>query len=104
LTDISKLKKRMSVIAADGRPVGFVSRMAGGDKVRLTCLSSSHGYDHLIPLAWISQIDKYVFLNRPSRYVAANWENVASAPARRATAGETPLARQPDLIKRPEAA
>jgi hypothetical protein len=82
MVDISKLKKRMSVIAADGRRVGFISRMAGPEKIRLTCLSGSHGYDHVIPLAWVSAVDKYVYLNRPSRFVATNWEPVSAAPVR----------------------
>ena len=82
--DISKLKKRMSVIAADGRRIGFVKRMAWPDKIRLTCLSAGHGYDHLIPVAWIAHIDKYVYLNRASAYVAANWENTALTPVRSA--------------------
>jgi hypothetical protein len=82
MTDISKLKKRMSVIAADGRRIGFVARMAWPGKVRLTSLSGGNGYDHLIPLAWIGHIDRYVYLSRSSAYVAAHWENVASAPKR----------------------
>ena len=82
--DISKLKKRMSVIAADGRRIGFVKRMAWPDKIRLTCLNGGHGYDHLIPVAWIAHVDKYVYLNRASAYVAANWENTALATGRSA--------------------
>ena len=82
--DISKLKKRMSVIAADGRRIGFVKRMAWPDKIRLTSLSAGHGYDHLIPVAWVAHIDKYVYLNRASAYVGANWENTALASARTA--------------------
>ena len=83
--DISKLKKRMSVIAADGRRIGFVKRMAWPDKIRLTCLNAGHGYDHLIPVAWVAHVDKYVYLNRASAYVAANWENTALAPVRYAS-------------------
>jgi hypothetical protein len=86
MTDISRLKKRMSVIAADGRRIGFVSRMAWPDKIRLTCLSAGNGYDHLVPLSWVGHIDRYVYLNRSSAYVAAHWENVASAPRRAAAA------------------
>jgi hypothetical protein len=84
MADISRLKKRMSVIAADGRRIGFVSRMAWPNKIRLTSLNAGHAYDHLIPLNWIGEIGKYVFLNRASAYVAAHWENVASVPKRHA--------------------
>ncbi len=93
--DISKLKKRMSVIAADGRRIGFVKRMAWPDKIRLTCMSAGHGYDHLIPVAWIAHIDKYVYLNRASTYVAANWENTALSPARSASLKSSALMEGP---------
>jgi hypothetical protein len=83
MTDISKMKKRMAVIAADGRRIGFVSRMAPNNKIRLTSLSASHGYDHLIPVEWVSLVDKYVYLSKGSRFIADNWENIATAPIRR---------------------
>ena len=74
MQDISRLKKRMCVIAADGQAIGFVSRMASPDKVRLTSLRAGHGYDHVIPVEWIGAIDRYVYLNKASAYVGANWE------------------------------
>jgi hypothetical protein len=74
MIDISKIRERMGVIAADGRRVGFVDRAARGGKIRLTSLSACHGYHHLIPLAWVMQVDRYVHLNKESRFVAANWE------------------------------
>ena len=78
--DISRLKKRMAVIAAEGRRMGFVRRMAWPDRLQLTSLSAAHGYDHVIPLSWVSAVDKYVYLNRSSAYVAAHWENLAPKP------------------------
>ena len=90
MADISRIKKRMRVITADGRQIGMVSRMAGADKIRLTSLSTSHGYDHLIPVSWISGVDKYVYLNRGSRFVADNWEK-ADAPSPRLIARISPF-------------
>lgn len=77
MADISRLKKRMAVISADGRRIGFVKRMAWPDKMQLTSLSAAHGYDHVIPLSWVSEVDRYVYLNRSSAYVAAHWQNLA---------------------------
>ena len=104
MADISRLKKRMSVIAADGRRIGFVSRMAWPNKIRLTSLSAGRAYDHLIPLDWIGQVDKYVFLNRASSYVAAHWENVASAPKRRQPAASEAVIVETERRQRPAAA
>ena len=105
MSDISKLKKRMSVIAADGRCIGFVARMAGPDRVRLTSLTAGHGYDHIIPVSWISGVDKYVYLNKASRFVGDNWENAEVAPVRRMaspTADAAGAGR--DILRRPQAA
>ena len=102
MIDSGKISKPMEVIAADGRRIGFVSRLAG-DRLRLTSLSGSHGYDHLIPLAWVSGVDRYVYLNRPSRFVADNWENVAITPDRRSPDAMS-FGRPDPAFMRPEAA
>jgi hypothetical protein len=107
MVELSRLKKRMSVIAADGQRIGFVARIASPDRIRITCLSGSHGYDHIIPLTWVSEIDKYVHLNRTSRFVTGNWEH---APAVRrvdpAKAPRAPVADPPSesTHSRPKAA
>jgi hypothetical protein len=72
--DIAKIRERMSVIAADGRRVGVVER-TGRVKIRVTSVSGSHGYRHLIPLGWVRDVDRYVHLNKESPFVSANWEN-----------------------------
>ena len=106
MSDMSKLKKRMSVIAADGRCIGFVARMAGPDKVRLTSLTAGHGYDHIIPVAWISGVDKYVYLNKASRFVGDNWMNAKVAPVRQmpSAAAAVEPAGVERAFQRPEAA
>jgi hypothetical protein len=82
---IDRIREEMSVIAADDRCIGFVNRLEGGDLLRVTCISAGYGYDHLIPLSWVSEVDKFVFLHKTSGFVAANWEN-APLPARRPVA------------------
>jgi hypothetical protein len=105
MADISKIKKRMAVIAADGHRMGYVARMAGSDRIRLTSLSASHGYDHLIPVAWVSQVDKYVYLSKASRFVADNWENApAAAPRKLTTAALIELGATPPTYPMSEAA
>lgn len=73
MVDFSTIRKRMGVIAADGRRIGFVDAAESG-KLKMTCLGASHGFHHQIPLAWVMQVDRYVYLNKESRFVAANWE------------------------------
>lgn len=84
--DISEIRESMGVIAADGRQIGFVSGLQSVDELRLTRMKGGHGFDHVIPLAWISAVDRYVFLSRGSAYVAANWKTAPQAPRERAKA------------------
>jgi hypothetical protein len=72
---IDRIREDMSVIAADDRCVGFVGRVEGETLLRITSISAGYGYDHLIPLSWVCDADKYVYLDKPSAFVAANWQN-----------------------------
>ena len=71
----------MPVIAADDRRVGFVARVEGADSLMLTRVKNGHGFNYVIPMAWVSAVDRYVFLNRNSKFVTANWESPARARA-----------------------
>jgi hypothetical protein len=75
MADISKIREHMAVIAADDRRVGFVARVEGADSLKLTRVKNGHGFDHVIPLSWVSDVDRYVFLNKGSKFVLANWES-----------------------------
>ena len=61
-------------MASDGRRIGFVTRVQGADGLRLSQVKEGYGFEHVIPLAWVSDVDRYVFLNKSSAYVTANWE------------------------------
>jgi hypothetical protein len=74
MENASKIREHMPVVAADGRRVGFVARVEAADSLKLTRVKNGHGFDHVIPMAWVSDVDRYVFLNRGSKFVFANWE------------------------------
>jgi len=85
-----RIREEMSVIAADDRCVGFVNCIEG-DKLRITSISAGYGYDHLVPLSWVSTVDKFVYLDKTSGYVGSNWESMPMAV--RARTAATPLQR-----------
>ena len=70
----SRVRDHMSVIGSDGRRIGFVTGLQGTEGLRLSQVKEGYGFEHLIPLAWVSDVDRYVFLNKGSAYVTANWE------------------------------
>jgi hypothetical protein len=72
--DISKIRQHMAVVANDGRQVGFVARLEGSTGLKVTRIKNGHGFEYVIPLAWVSDVDRYVFLNKGARYVRSNWE------------------------------
>jgi hypothetical protein len=77
MSNIQKIREGMSVVALDGQEIGTVSGV-GTWRLVIRSVKDGRGFDHLIPIAWIAEVGKYVFLNKGSRYVAANWD--APAP------------------------
>jgi hypothetical protein len=71
MDEFSKIEERMPVVAVDGWAIGFVSGPIG-DGLRVTSVKDGRGFNYIVPLEWIAKVDKYVFLNKASRYVAAN--------------------------------
>lgn len=80
MSSVSKIEAQMPVVAADGRVVGFASTV-GVRHLTLTSVRDGRGFAHVLPLSWVAEVDRYVFLNKGSRYVAANWD-APSATAR----------------------
>ena len=71
------IKEHMDVIAADGQKIGQVDHLEGKDKIKLTKRDSPDGKHHLIPVNWVSKVDKQVHLNKASRDVKAQWSEAA---------------------------
>ncbi len=73
MSNIQEISEGMSVVALDGREIGTVGRVDISRFV-IRSVKDGRGFDHLIPVSWIAEVGKYVFLNKGSRYVAANWD------------------------------
>lgn len=71
------IKEHMDVIASDGQKIGQVDHIEGADKIKLTKHDAPDGKHHLIPLNWVSKIDKQVHLNKPAKDVKAQWSEAA---------------------------
>ena len=78
MIDITKIRERMPVISSDERAIGFVSRVSSSG-LRMTRVKDGRGFDHVIPLSWIAEVGKYVFLNKSRRFVATQCE-IADLP------------------------
>jgi hypothetical protein len=80
MIDDAKISEAMAVVTADDRNIGFVRRIERLSKLRITSLKSGCGGDHLIPLNWINDVGREVYLNKTSRFVANNWEKATVSP------------------------
>jgi hypothetical protein len=79
MIDPDKIQERMPVISSDGQSIGFVSRVAGNE-LRLTTIKDGRGRDHHIPLEWVAEVQKYVFLNKSRRFVRTHYEDAEYRP------------------------
>jgi hypothetical protein len=82
---IPKILAKMPVVAADGRVVGFVSRV-DAHRLKLTSVREGRGFEHVLPMSWVADVERYVFLSKGSRYVAANWDAPAVESRRQSQA------------------
>ncbi len=74
----ARIGKGMGVIAVDDRRIGFVLGLEGSDMLRITTEPAKGvGYDHLVPLSWVNDVNEYVFLDKPAAYIAINWRKAA---------------------------
>lgn len=77
-----RIREDMSVISADDRCVGFTKRLEDDATLRITSIAAGYGFDRLIPLAWVGQVERFVYLDKTSAFVAANWKRPAPARAK----------------------
>jgi hypothetical protein len=73
---IDRIREDMTVISADDCCVGFVNDLKDDGTLKVTSVTGGYGHDHLIPLSWVSDVNKMVFLDKTSAYVTSNWRGV----------------------------
>lgn len=78
MTKVQDIKEHMEVLGSDGKHVGTVDHMEGGDKIKLTRSDpQSGGQHHLVPLGWVAKVDDKVHLQKPAREVMLTWQTAA---------------------------
>ena len=70
MIDLGRIHERMRVISSDDHLIGVVARV--GTDLLVTCTKNGCGFDHLIPLDWIDEVDDSVFLSKSRRFLQAN--------------------------------
>ena len=65
------IRAAMGVVSREGRLIGEVTR-TDSESFRMTSTHAGCAFERVIPLAWISDVGDYVFLQHSSDYVASN--------------------------------
>jgi hypothetical protein len=74
MKDMSQIREHMEVIASDGQQIGTVDRIEGNESIKLTRIDPmAKGMHHIIPTAWVSDVDDHVHLSVASKDVFENW-------------------------------
>ena len=70
----SLIREHMEVVGSDGRHVGKVDKVTGGD-IELARLDRDAGFKHhLIPVSWVDHIEEdRVFLNMTKEAAKSSW-------------------------------
>jgi hypothetical protein len=69
------VRAHMEVVGSDGKHIGIVDRLDGGDRIKLTKKDSqAAGQHHFIPFGWVAHVDAHVHLNKSSRDAMAQWQ------------------------------
>ena len=67
----SQIKPHTPVVCSHGGQFAVVDHMEGPDTIKLT--RDGKGQHHLIPLAWVTKVDKVVRVDRPGDQAKREW-------------------------------
>jgi hypothetical protein len=67
------IKEHMPIVDSNGVEFAIVDHLDGDTSVKIT--KDETGNHHWIPLEWVSRVDAYVHLNRPSDQVIREWSD-----------------------------
>jgi hypothetical protein len=68
------IREHMDVIGSCGNKLGRVDHVEGSN-IKLTRNDSPDGMHHLIPMSWVTQVDKSVHLNKSCGEAAREWQS-----------------------------
>lgn len=65
------IREAMGVVSREGLLIGEVTRADAGS-FRMISTRAGCAFERVVPLAWVSDVTDYVFLQHSSDYVASN--------------------------------
>jgi hypothetical protein len=71
----SAIREHMKVLGSDGKFVGVVDHMEGGDRIKLTKNDSADGQHHFIDAGLVDHVDESVHLSKSAEAAMSDWES-----------------------------
>ncbi len=76
MVNASQIKPHMPVVCSNNGQFATVDHMEGSDSIKLA--KDKSGQHHYIPLAWVTQVDDKVHVDRPGDQAMREWKTTAS--------------------------
>lgn len=71
MVNASQIKPHMPVVCSNARQFGVVDHIEGTNQIKLA--RDSEGKHHYIPLAWVTEVDDMVHVDRPGSQAMKEW-------------------------------
>jgi hypothetical protein len=71
MINANQIKPEMPVVCSQGGRFATVDHMEGSDKIKLN--KDDEGQHHYIPLAWVTEVDNMVHIDRPGNQAMKEW-------------------------------
>ena len=68
---VTRIKDHMPVVCSDGSQFATVDHLDAGNTIKLT--KDDRGLHHWIPIDWVTQVDKKVYVDRSADQLVRDW-------------------------------
>lgn len=77
MVKIGDIKPHMPVVCSEGGQFAVVDHVASDNRT-IKLAKDDSGKHHFIPLAWVTQVDNAVHIDRPGRVAMREWTSEAA--------------------------
>jgi hypothetical protein len=74
---LEQIREEMDVVGSDGKQIGTVDQIEGGDLKLSNKGPSAGGKHHLIPVDWVQRVDQKVHLKKSAVEAIVQWRPAA---------------------------
>jgi len=77
MINIASIKPHMPVVCSEGGKFAVVDHI-GSDNTSIKLAKDASGRHHYIPIAWVTEVDDAVHIDRPGKQAMREWTSEAA--------------------------